>query len=443
MDKKILITLLILVVIAVGIWIILSLGKGKPIEFLFPGKPVSEVKDAGYGWSVKDTPKEAVEEAVAMMKEKMGGKTPKYVLTWYTIGYEKKEIQKELRRLLGPNVQIQGNSSVVAVMSPDGYHLGPVGSIAVLGIASAQVDIGVGGANLDEMTPREAGKKAIQEAMANSGKTGKPQFVYITANPGKEEEILLGIEDVTGIDVPIIGGSSGDETLQGKWSNIANDKIFTNGVVLGAVYTDLKIGKSDEYGYMKTVEKGIATKAEGRILYEIDGKPAAQVYNEWTGGHFEKEYKEGGMILAEATFYPLAKIIHGKGGETYLAVSHPGIINLPEKSITMFTNVETGDELQLLNGNWEWLVNRAQSTARKAMLSGNISPGGGLFAFYTFCGGTLLAIPESERPKVSHLLKGELGDIPFIGGFTLGEQVFMPGVGNRHANLINSIAIFK
>ena len=194
---------------------------------------------------------------------------------------------------------------------------------------------------------------------------------------------------------------------------------------------------------MKSVEKGIATRAEGRTLYEIDGKPAGEVYNQWTGDHFAKEAREGGMILAEATFYPLAKIVHGKGGETYLCVSHPGIINMPDKSITMFTNVETGDELQLLSGNWEWLVNRAQSTARKAMLSENISQGEGLFAFYTFCAGTLLAIPESERPKILVLLRGELGDIPFISGFTLGEQVFMPGVGNRHANLVNSLGIFK
>lgn len=443
MDKKILIGLLVLAAIVLGVWLVSYLGKEKPIEVLLPGEKPVEVKEAGYGWSVKDSPKEAVEEAVSMMKAKIGGKTPKYVLTWYTIGYDKTEVQKELRRLLGPNVQIQGNSSAVAVMSPDGYHLGSVGSIAVLGVVSDKIDFGVGGANLDEMTPREAGKKAIQEAITNSGKTGKPQFVYITASPGKEEEILLGIEDIIGIDVPIIGGSSGDETLQGKWSNIANDEIYTNGVVLAAIYTDLKIGRAAEYGYMKSMEKGIATKAEGRILYEIDGRPAAEVYNEWTGGHFDKEYKEGGMILAEATFYPIAKIIHGKAGETYLAVSHPGIINLPEKSITMFTNVETGDELQLLHGNWEWLVNRSQATARKAMVSENISSGGGVFAYYTFCAGTLLAIPEPERPKVPYLLRGELGDIPFIGGFTLGEQIFMPGVGNRHANLVNSIAIFK
>ncbi len=446
MSKKniiALIVMVVMVVIVVGIFTVLSLRKEKPFEALPPGEKLEKAENVGYGWSVKDTSREAVGEAVSMMKEKLEGKNPNYVLLWYTIAYDPSEIQDTLRELLGPDVQIQGNSSAVAVMSPDGYHLGEVGSLAILGIASDKVDIGVGGANLDELAPREAGRKAIQEAISNSRKEGSPRFVYITATPGKEEGILLGIEDIIGTDVPIIGGSAGDETLTGKWSNIANDQTYTNSVVLGAVYTDLKIGQAHEFGYMKSVEQGIATRAEGRTLYEIDNRPAAEVYNEWTGDHFTKELKEGGMILTEATFYPLAKIVHGEKEQTHLCVSHPGAINLPEKSITMFTDIETGDEIMLLHGNWEWLVNRAQSTARLAMRSENIASGEGLFAFYTFCAGTLLAIPEAERPKVPHLLRGEIGDVPFVGGFTLGEQVFLPGVGNRHTNLVNSLGIFK
>ncbi|PIR71482.1 MAG: hypothetical protein CO145_01720 [Candidatus Nealsonbacteria bacterium CG_4_9_14_3_um_filter_37_13] len=442
MNKKILIGLIVVIVVVVGLIVLLPKEK-KPLEVLPPVEKPVKTEDVGYGWSVKDTAREATEEAVAMMKEKLEEKNPNYVLLWYTIAYNPTEIKDILRELLGPNVQIQGNSSAVAVMSPDGYHLGPVGSLAIMGIASDKVTIGVGGASLDEMTPREAGRKAIQEAMANSGKEGNPRFIYITATPGQEEGILLGIEDIIGTDIPIIGGSAGDETLQGKWSNIANDNVSVNGVVLGAVYTDLKIGQAHEFGYMKTVKQGIVTRAEGRTLYEIDERPAAEVYNEWAGNHFAKELAEGGMILAEATFYPIAKIVKGEKEQTYLCVSHPGIINLPEKSITMFTDIETGDEIMLLHGNWEWLVNRAQSTARLAMRSENISSGEGLFAFYTFCAGTLLAIPEGERAKVPSLLRDEIGDIPFVGGFTLGEQIFMPGVGNRHANLVNSLAIFK
>lgn len=441
-DKRLVIGLLVVIALAVGIWLGMALRTQQTLNLLPAEETEVKGKEVGYGWSVNDDTAEAVREAVAMMKNKLDGADPDYVLTWYTIGYDPSVIENTLRSLLNAPIQIQGNSSAVAVMTPDGYHLGKVGSIAILGVASAKVHIGVGTADLDKLSSREAGKQAIQAAMSNARQTTKPQLVYITTVPGKEEETLLGIEDVIGTEVPIIGGSSGDETLSGKWSQIGNDVVFKNGVVLGAVYTDLKIGREYEFGYERSLNQGIATKAEGRTLYEIDNKPAAEVYNTWTGGQFAEELKKGGTILAKATFYPLAKLVKGEE-VSYLCVSHPGIINLPEKSITMFANIDKGDEVVLLHGNWEWLVNRAQSTARKAMLSENIVPGKGLFAFYTFCAGTLLAIPESERPKIPVLLKGELGDIPFVAGFTLGEQAFMPGVGNRHTNLVNSIAIIK
>lgn len=410
------------------------------IQPQLPKLPLVTTGEVAYGWSVKDTSQEAVKEAVEMMKEKLKGKNPHYIFIWYTIAYDPYEIKEILRKLLGENVQIHGSSSAVGVITSDGYHVGKIGSVAILGITSEKIKIGVGGANLEKLEPKEAGKKAINEALANINQKGKPQFVYITATPSQEEEILLGIEEVIGNEVPIIGGSAGDETLKARWSNIANDKIHSSGIVLSVIFSDLKMGYAHEYGYLKSIKKGLATKAEGRILYEIDNRPAAEVYNEWAGGQFNKELKEGGMILAGATFYPLGKILREE--EEYFP-GHPGLINLPEKSLTMFTNIEIGDELVLLEGNWEWLINRAQKTARRALLAGDISHEEGLFAFYTFCAGNLLGIPELERAKIAVLLGEEIGKIPYIGGFTLGEQIYFSSLGNRHANLVNSLVIFK
>jgi len=460
-TQKYALGIVVILLFLAGFWMIVPKVEPPEIspEVVTPsgGKVVVKPQEAelgwvGYGWSVKDTPEEAVQEAVSQMKQRMEGKSPEHVLIFYTVGYDTERIQKELRRLIGSDVQIQGSSSTLGVMSREGYHVGKVGSLAILGInAPDHVNFGVGGADLDEYEPQEAGRKAIQEAIKNSKQEGLPQYIYITAAPGVEEHILPGIEDVVGTDVPVVGGSSGDNDLTGKWSEIANDEVYNNGVVLAAVYTDLKIGTHHEFGYKTTEHRGIATKVDGRKILEIDNRPAADVYDEWTEGFFAEkvqkardEGEDSVNILAEATFYPIARVVKSEEVDlSYLCVSHPGYIYLEEKSISGFANVEEGDEVVLLHGTWEWLVNRAQSTAHKAMASENIAPGEGFFTFYTFCAGTLLAIPEDERPKVPLLLNQELGGIPFVGGFTLGEQVFMPGIGNRHANLVNSIAIFS
>lgn len=400
-----------------------------------------EAVKVGYGWSTKDNIKDAVQEAIINAKDQLKGTTPEYALLFSTVGYDSEELLKEIKQLL-PNTQIYGSTSMFAVMTKDGFHQGETGSLALMAISSPKIKWGVGGANIDEFSAaREAGKEAITAAIKNAGKEGQlPKLVLMTAAPGKEEEILLGIEDIIGKNVPVIGGSSGDNDLTGKWKQWANNKVYSNGISLTVIFTDLKVGWAYEAGYLRTEHKGIIRKAEGRIIYEIDNKPAAEVYNEWTGGIVEEELKTGGSVLSKTAYYPLAKVIQ-KGPEIYYLSIHPLSVNLPEKSLTVFANVKGGDEVLLMHGNWELLLNRAQTTPHTAMITKSILPGEPYFGIYDYCAGTMLAIPEEERPKIPLLINNELGDIPFIGTFTFGEQGPL-GIGNHHGNLINSMIVF-
>jgi hypothetical protein len=213
-------------------------------------------------------------------------------------------------------------------------------------------------------------------------------------------------------------------------------------VILGVIYTDLKLGYAFQSGYLRSAKQGIATKAKGRIIYEIDNKPAAEVYNEWIGGKLNKELREGGKILLKTTFYPLAKVLRGKEGQTYYLSIHPLAFHVPEKSLEVFANVATGDELSLLRGNWEVLLTRVGTTTVMARSSGNLSKKEVAFGIFIYCAGTMLAIPEDERHLMPVYVNQALGGAPWIGVFTFGEQGWLPGVGNHHGNLANSMIIF-
>jgi len=452
MDKKNIIVLLIIIVViliglGIGIWIATRTTQEKTIEVLPQTEPEIKVGDVGYGWSVKDDPREAVREAVSSVKQKLGGKSPKYVLFFVgigkdNVGYNAEEVITELREQLGPDVQIHGGTSSLGVLTNDGFHIGEKGSIALMAVASEKMVFGVAGGDLQKFSPKELGKETIKAAIENTKKAELPQIIYMTASPGVEEEILPGIEEVVGTDVPIIGGSAGDNDLSGKWWIYANGQIYKNGVVLTAVYTDLKVGHSYEHGYLVSEHKGIVSKAKGRVLYKIDGKPAAEVYNEWTGNLLEETVKKGGTILSEvASFYPLARGVKGPGEKVFYISVMPFSVN-NDKSLGLFANMENGDEVRLLRGNWELLLNRAYSTPKEALENQTILPEKGLFGIYTFCTGAMLAVPAEERAKFPVFVNNALSGIPFIGAFTLGEQIFLPGVGNRHSNLVNSMIVF-
>jgi len=400
----------------------------------------------GCGWSIDNDAIEAVNEAASLVSSELGEKSPEYVILFSTVGYDSEVVLGEVNKIF-PNAQVYGGTSCAAVMTKNGYHAGEVGSLALMGVSSENISFGVGGADLDkEDSPREAGGKAITEAVKNAGREGEtPAIVLITAAPGEEEEILLGIEDVIGEDIPIIGGSSGDNTIEGYWKQFVNDKVYSNGVSLTAIFTDLKIGFAFEAGYLVSENVGNITKAVGRTIYEIDNKSAAEVYNNWTNGEvigeiLEKVTEGEVSILSESTFYPLAKVLTGTDGSIHYLSIHPLSVNLSDKSLTVFADVNEGDKIQLMHGDWNLLLNRAHSTPQKALENGDIGKGEGAFGIYDFCAGTMLGIPESERPMMPLLVEDTIG-IPFIGTFTFGEQGYISGVGNRHGNLVNSMVI--
>lgn len=394
-----------------------------------------------YGYSVKDTELEAVREAVSMIKTRL--KNPDFIILSSTVGYNSETILEEINKLL-PYTKIYGGTSMLATITKDGWHQGNKGSLAMLAISSKRITFGVGGANINNHTSaKEAGKAAIQNAIKNAGKEGKfPQLVLITNNAGNEEDVLIGIEGEIGWGIPIIGGTAGDNDLTGKWKQFSNDKVYSNGVSLTAIFTDLKIAYAYEAGYEKTLEKGVITKANGRIIYEINKKPAAEVYNEWCKNCVSEKLKEGGPVLSETTLWPLAKTIKTETGEHYLSI-HPISIDKKDKSLTVFANVTNGDEIVIMHGDWQLLLNRAKMTTHQARLNGNLSKNQALWGIYTFCAGTMLAIPEEKRPEMPTLIAEELGgQVPFIGTFTFGEQGPI-GIINYHGNLINSMILFS
>jgi len=429
MKKKLLIGIIVMLALAaIGSYYLLR-------------QKAEEQTIVAYGYSVKDTETEAVEEAVSMIKTKLA--EPDYILLFSTVGYDSETVLKEVNRLL-PNTDVYGGTSMLAVITKDGWHQGDKGSLAMMAISSPKITFGVGGANIDDyVSAKEAGKAAIQDAIKNAGKEGEyPQLVLITGSVGNEEEVLSGIEEVIGWGIPVIGGSAGDNDLTGKWKQFANDKVYSNGVGLTAIFSDLKIAYAYEAGYETRKEKGAITKAEGRIIYEIDNKPAAEVYNEWCNGCVAEELETGGSVLLKTNFWPLAKIIETETGIYYLSI-HPLSIDAKDKSLTVFTNVMAGDNILLMHGDWELLLNRAKVTPQKALPSKDMKKGEAILGIYTYCAGTMLAIPEEERPKMPSLISETIGEeIPFIGTFTFGEQGPL-GLVNHHGNLINSIILFS
>jgi hypothetical protein len=265
--------------------------------------------------------------------------------------------------------------------------------------------------------------------------------VWVTCPPGDEEEILLGIE--AGLDranVPIIGGSSADDAVEGKWYQMTNGQVLHNGVVVTAMYPSRPIRYAFDSSYTPTAHTGFITKASGRIIYEINHRPAADVYNEWTNGVIT-DYLDGGNILSPTTLYPLGRLAMWARGVNLYQLSHPEAV-LENRALSLFTKAEMGEEIVLMESSVQDLVYRIDRVTSKA-LAGISAPDKQVAgALVIYCAGCMLAV-QDRMQEVAQQFQEALAGQPFLGLFTFGEQG-RPLLGeNTHANLMMSIIIFE
>lgn len=339
-----------------------------------------------------------------------------------------------------PQVALHGGTSCLGVMTQVGAHTQNGGGLALFGIVDPEGSYGVGAAIIGD-TPGAAARQAINIALDRADRRGEtPAIVWMTSAPGCEEELIAGIAAVVGDKVPIAGGSAADNTVQGEWKQFANGEIYNNAVVVTALFPSTEVMFSFHSGYEPTNVTGIVTKAAGRVLMEIDGRPAAVVYNEWLEGLISDALVDGGNILAATSLHPLGRVAGHVGNASYYVLSHPNTVTA-DGALTLFAQVARGDELALMRGTADSLVERASRVVSAMFDMYSVSPADVEGALIVYCAGCMLTVKD-RIDEVAESLRDTLPDIPFLGTFTFGEQGCFLGGENRHGNLMISALMF-
>ena len=456
MKGKIYWIILVLVVIIMTI-VVIWMSKA-PIreEFVTPPEKEIEVKlkmGVGYSTNSQDL-KTAVQETYNRMMEQLGEEKPIFAILYSTVGYDQKQLLAEVNRLL-PGTKIYGYTSMIGVMTNDGVHVGEGKtegySMALMGFVSDHMTFGVGACSLDEAgSPFAAGKIAITRAIEDVGKTKEdmPKIVLVTTAPfGMGEEfVIAGIESILSEKVQLAGGVAGKKgDFSGGEAMFANDKVYQNGVVAVPIYTDLKIGNMFLTGFNPTDKKGTVTKfrrdSQGLHIVEIDGKPAAKVYNDWHEGLFEKYLGTSDWFVAISLYHPLAKKIVGPEEFINWQILAPIHFN-PDDSLTVGAAAEEGTVLHLLEGGPNVFLDRAPLTVRLARSEGEITEKEIAGVVMDQCMTALIgtAGPEDWSKMVS-LINQASGNAPFIGAANIGPYGYY--LRNRYTEVTASVVVFS
>jgi hypothetical protein len=325
-------------------------------------------------------------------------------------------------------------------MTTEGFHTEEGRGMGILGFLDSDGSYGVGISEATENV-KTATKAALDQALVAAGRPGEiPTVILISSYPGEEEHIIRTIEEHVGTGVPIFGGTSADNNMSGQWKQFGNDKISSQGVSIAVLFSSGDIGYAFHGGYEPTEHRGRATRTDGRILYEIDNRPAAHVYNEWTDGLIQDVLTRGGSLVPTVSLTPLGNPVGRVGEVPYYRIAYPVEV-LVNQALLLYTDAPHDSEVVLMSGTHDSLTTRAGRVAAAAIDSASFEADQVEGALVLFCMGSMLVVQDRLQESVDGLREA-LGDAPFLCTFTLGEQGCFIGGENRHANLMIAALVF-
>ena len=220
--------------------------------------------------------------------------------------------------------------------------------------------------------------------------------------------LAAGLNSVLPASVIVTGGLAGDGPhFESTWT-LGGDQLEDNRVVAVGMYGErLQIGHGSRGGWDIFGPERKVTRAEGSVLYELDGRPALDLYKEYLG-----ELAAG--LPSTGLLFPLAL----RADETSEDQLVRTILGIDEANAALIFagDIPVGHRAQLMQANFERLVMGAESAAQSALLD---TPGGLTIAIS--CVGRRLVLAERAEEEVEAVADVLGPGMSQIGFYSYGE----------------------
>ncbi len=173
--------------------------------------------------------------------------------------------------------------------------------------------------------------------------------------------LIQGVRDIVGPDVVITGGLAGDGGRFQQTFTLLNGEISDSRIVGFGIYGDSvsisygSLGGWEPFGPIRRV-----TRSKQNVLYELDGKPALEIYKKYLGDK-AKELPSSGLLFP----FALLKDNQDNSGiiRTILAVDEK------EQSVTFAGDIPMNGLVRLMHANNDGIIGGAKGAAELAAQS--------------------------------------------------------------------------
>jgi hypothetical protein len=224
--------------------------------------------------------------------------------------------------------------------------------------------------------------------------------------------LIKGIKDVLGQEIHLSGGLAGDG------ANFKNTFVLVDGVpaenavtAVGFYGEHIQICASADGGWIPFGVERKITKSEANVLFELDGKPALELYKEFLGEQAKK-------LPASALLFPIY-LKTGTHQENRNAVRTILAVDETNQSMTFAGDVPEGTSIQLMRAGHENLVEAAKNVSIVNKMK--TQSDGPTVSLIVSCVGRRLVLGENTENEVETVLENLPSNTVQTGFYSYGE----------------------
>ncbi len=268
-------------------------------------------------------------------------------------------------------------------------------------------------------------------------------FLLTDGMVGNGEEITLMVANMSGSTARIVGGLAADDFKMKSTVVFHNDRVAGKAASICVMASKKPFYTSVNHGHCPLSKPMRITRAKGNVLYEVDGRPAWEVWKEQTSvqagalGIDVNAIRESGEVAAYFSNFELGL----RTGQESYKVRYPMSIN-EDGSINFTCTIPNGAVMCIMDGRDEARQIEASRIAAEQAKQAAAADG------HTALAGVLViecAVRQfllgANFHKAPEAIRDVLGGVPMIGAETYGEMRLEPGEFSGYHNTTTVILL--
>jgi hypothetical protein len=373
---------------------------------------------ASVGWAQALDGREAGLQAAHQALNRLGTNTATLAIVVSSYQYEGAQVSAGVSSLLG-NTPVLGLSSS-APLGVDGQSHQ---SVAVALLSSDSLQAETHWFSSYAQSSQDAATQMVQ-LLEYQQRPAECILVFADGFNGDAEQFLASLPEKT----PVVGGLSSGETYSGSAYQFAGSQTGSGSLAAAFLRGKFKVGVGYAHGWQPVGPRTRVTRSRGFWLRTLDGRPASETYARLFG-YPAREWVVP-PLNSVPRLYPFG-IDVGLGHQDLLLRSPLRVE--ADGSFRMNVQLRDGSDMFVLVGIPSACEAAARRAARQALASlGKAKPALALVLVDAAWQVLLRAQPGAEVAAV----RDELGDLPLIGAYTLG-QIVPPGEAAGGSRFLN------